>query len=108
MQLFEFRDPRWRKQIDARGEQLTQLHESWPEFLERETHALCGVEGERLRCRTPVKDLARTLQHAGNASAPNHVAQTVPDQDRSDFVQTREVPHRVQCFLEHRINVRAV
>src|SRR4029078_4175115 len=48
-----------------------------------------ALQSRALGARAPVEELARALERVGDADAADHVAETVPDEDRRDLVQAR-------------------
>ena len=102
LQLLEFGDPARREEVDARRHHLAELDEGRAELLERHAHALRRLERDLLGDRAAVQDLPGALEHAGDADALHEVAQAVPDEDRRDLVQARQLAHHAEGLPQHR------
>ena len=103
LQLLELGDPGRREEVDPRRHHLAELDERRPELLEREPHALRRLEADRLDLRAPAEDLAGALEDVGDADPADEVAEAVPDEDRGDLVQAREVPHHPDGLAQHHL-----
>ena len=49
----------------------------------------------------PVQDLTGALEQGGNAGAPHHIAEPVPDQDRADLAQAGQVANSAGDTPDH-------
>ena len=95
--------------IQRGGKRSTRVAITWPsltnvgpELLQRHAHALRRVELDRLVASAAVQDLPGALEHAGDADALHEVAQAVPDEDRGDLVQPRQLAHDAEGLPQHR------
>src|SRR6185295_7988753 len=102
LQLLELDDPARREEIHARRHYLPQLDEGGSELLERHADALRRIELEYVAGLAPLQDAARALEHPGDADPLHEVAEAVPDQDRGDLVQTRQLAHHAEGRAQHR------
>src|SRR6185369_7668461 len=92
---------RRREQVNARRHQLAKLHERGPQLLQRHAQALRRLEAQALGGRRLIKDLPGALDDVGDADPPNDVSQAVPDEDRSDDVEARDISQRADRFPQH-------
>lgn len=98
LQLAQLFDPLRRQQVHTRGQHLPQLDEGRPEFLERAPHPRRGGHAQAALGVMPVQQLAGTVEHVGQPDAPHHIAESVTDQHRSDFLQPPQVPNGAERF----------
>ena len=77
----ELRGPRRGQEVLARREHLAKFDEGRPEFLARASDALGRLKMGDLARLTPVQDLTGAFEQGGNAGAPHHIAEPVPDQN---------------------------
>ncbi len=101
LELLELGDPVRREEVDAGGHHLPELDERRPQLPEREAQPLRRLEPDGLDLRAPVENLPGALEDVGNADPADDVAQAVPDEDRGDLVEAREVPHHSDGFAQH-------
>ena len=60
-------------------------------FLAGESNTLRWLKMSDLTRFAPVQDLTGAFEQGGNAGAPHHIAEPVPDQNRADLTQAVQV-----------------
>ena len=59
------------------------------------------VRDERSRQPREVQHLPGLLENVDDPDAPDEIAEAVPDQDRADVMQARQIPHDADRFPQH-------
>lgn len=100
MQAIEARDPFGRKHVHAGGQHLSQLDESRPQRLERETRALGQRQPHDLLVGGPTDDARRFIERAVQAGRTDEVVHAMPREHVDDFGNTRQRTQAIERF-EH-------
>lgn len=107
LQALEFADPFRVEQVDPGGENLPELDEGRPEFLDGQANPLRGAQPGVGRRLLPVQRFAGLVQQAGDAGALQQIGKAVADHDLGNRAQAADVfqqAHPVEqgrCLVVH-------
>ena len=102
VQPLEFSRPGRRQEVLSARQHLAELDEGRPELLEGEPHALLRLETSDVGRFAPMQNLSGALEKRRDPGATHDVSKSVPDQDRADLAQAREVADGTEHSGRHR------